>query len=96
MIVSAGYPTKKVSPSGPAAAATSRFERRLDLREGHVVHPSPILYGDYVYPISDAGLLTCLDAKTGAVNDEGGRPPVRPSLSPRRGSVETGTDQHRW
>jgi outer membrane protein assembly factor BamB len=38
--------------------------------------PSPILYGDYVYLISDAGLLTCLDAKTGVVKYEGGRPPV--------------------
>jgi outer membrane protein assembly factor BamB len=37
---------------------------------------SPILYGDYLYLISDAGLMTCLDAKTGEVKYEGGRPPV--------------------
>lgn len=37
---------------------------------------SPILYADYLYLISDAGLMTCLDAKTGEVKYEGGRPPV--------------------
>lgn len=37
---------------------------------------SPILYGDYLYLISDAGLMTCIDAKTGQVRYEGGRPPV--------------------
>jgi outer membrane protein assembly factor BamB len=38
--------------------------------------PSPILYGDYVYLLTDKGLVTCLDAKTGEVKYEGGRPPV--------------------
>ena len=37
---------------------------------------SPILIGDYVYFVSDTGLMTCLDAKTGAVVYEGGRVPV--------------------
>ncbi len=37
---------------------------------------SPILYGDYLYLVSDAGLMTCLDARTGEVKYEGGRPPV--------------------
>ncbi len=41
---------------------------------------SPILYGDYLYLISDAGLMTCLDAKTGDVKYEGGRPPVPASF----------------
>ena len=38
--------------------------------------PSPILYGDYVYVMSDAGLISCLDAKTGTMLYEGGRPPI--------------------
>lgn len=41
---------------------------------------SPILYGDYLYLISDAGLMTCLDAKTGDVKYEGGRPPLPASF----------------
>ena len=36
---------------------------------------SPILYGDYLYLLADNGAITCLDAKTGAVKYEGGRPP---------------------
>ena len=41
---------------------------------GYVV--SNILYGDYVYLLTDAGIVTCLDAETGAVQYEGTRPPV--------------------
>jgi outer membrane protein assembly factor BamB len=37
---------------------------------------SPILVGDYLYMLSDGGIMTCLDAKTGAVVYEGGRVPV--------------------
>ena len=37
---------------------------------------SPILYGDYLYLVSDAGIMTCLEAKTGALVYEGGRVPV--------------------
>ena len=38
--------------------------------------PSPILYGEHFYLMTDAGLITCLDAGTGAVQYEGGRPPI--------------------
>jgi outer membrane protein assembly factor BamB len=44
--------------------------------KGTAYVPSPILVGDYVYLMSDAGLITCLDAKTGAVQYEGGRSPI--------------------
>jgi outer membrane protein assembly factor BamB len=77
VIVSAGYPTKKViaiRPGGRGELAADRIAWTYDKGTSYV--PSPILYGDYVYLISDAGLLTCLDAKTGAVKYEGGRPPV--------------------
>jgi outer membrane protein assembly factor BamB len=37
---------------------------------------SPILYGDYLYLLSDAGIVTCLDARTGRLIYEGGRVPV--------------------
>ena len=34
------------------------------------------MIGDYVYFVSDAGVMTCLDVKTGALVYEGGRVPV--------------------
>ncbi len=37
---------------------------------------SPILYGDHLYLLSDAGIVTCLDARTGRLIYEGGRVPV--------------------
>jgi outer membrane protein assembly factor BamB len=36
---------------------------------------SPILYGDHLYLVTDGGVVTCLDARTGEVRYEGGRPP---------------------
>jgi outer membrane protein assembly factor BamB len=78
VIVSAGYPTKKVIAIRPGGkgdvTGTDRIAWTYDKGTAYV--PSPILYGDYVYLITDTGLLTCLDAKTGAVKYEGGRPPV--------------------
>jgi outer membrane protein assembly factor BamB len=78
VIVSAGYPTKRVIAIRPGGkgdvSGTDRIAWTYDKGTAYV--PSPILYGDYVYLITDAGLLTCLDAKTGAVKYEGGRPPV--------------------
>jgi outer membrane protein assembly factor BamB len=49
--------------------------------KGTAYVPSPILYGDYLYLMTDSGLLTCLDAKTGAVQYEGGRVPVPATFS---------------
>jgi outer membrane protein assembly factor BamB len=44
--------------------------------KGTAYVPSPILFGPYLYLMSDKGLITCLDALTGQVLYEGGRPPV--------------------
>ena len=44
--------------------------------KGTAYVPSPILYGDYLYLMTDTGLLTCLDAVTGERKYEGGRVPV--------------------
>ena len=44
--------------------------------KGTAYVPSPILYGDYLYLMTDGGILTCLDARTGEVKYEGGRVPV--------------------
>jgi outer membrane protein assembly factor BamB len=44
--------------------------------KGTAYVPSPILVGPYLYLMTDKGLLTCLDARTGEVQYEGGRVPV--------------------
>ncbi|HSC29351.1 MAG TPA: PQQ-binding-like beta-propeller repeat protein [Vicinamibacterales bacterium] len=44
--------------------------------KGTAYVPSPIAVGKYVYLMTDAGLITCLDALTGEMLYEGGRPPV--------------------
>jgi len=44
--------------------------------KGTAYVPSPILFGEYLYLMTDTGLMTCLDALTGQVKYEGGRPPV--------------------
>jgi outer membrane protein assembly factor BamB len=44
--------------------------------KGTAYVPSPIAYGDYLYLMSDNGILTCLDQETGKVVYEGGRVPV--------------------
>lgn len=41
---------------------------------------SPILVGDYAYLISDGGIFTCLDVRTGELVYEGGRVPVPASF----------------
>lgn len=45
-------------------------------RKGTAYVPSPILHGQFLYLMTDTGLMTCLDALTGAMQYEGGRPPV--------------------
>jgi outer membrane protein assembly factor BamB len=45
-------------------------------RKGTAYVPSPILLGQYLYLMTDAGIVTCLDALTGSLVYEGGRPPV--------------------
>ena len=44
--------------------------------KGTAYVPSPILFGEYLYLMTDSGLLTCIEAKTGEVKYEGGRVPV--------------------
>jgi outer membrane protein assembly factor BamB len=46
--------------------------------------PSSLAYGDFMYLLTDGGLLTCIDIRTGEVKYEGARPskPARFSGSP--------------
>ena len=78
VFLSAGSAAKRALASRPGGTAETPETERVAWRyqKGTAYTASPILYGDYLYLMSDAGLLTCLDAKTGAVVYEGGRPPI--------------------
>ncbi|HEY6546498.1 MAG TPA: PQQ-binding-like beta-propeller repeat protein [Vicinamibacteria bacterium] len=74
VVISTGYPDKRsiaVKPGGSGEVATL-----WQYDKGSAYVPSPILYQGHVYLLTDKGLVTCLDAKTGAVKYEGQRPPV--------------------
>jgi outer membrane protein assembly factor BamB len=77
VIFTAGFPAKKVIAIRPGGSGdvsgTDRIAWTYDKGAAYV--PTPILYGDYVYLLTDSGIITCLDAKTGQVRYEGGRPP---------------------
>ena len=49
--------------------------------KGTAYVPSPILYQNYVYLMTDRGILTCLDVNTGEVKYEGGRIPIPASFT---------------
>lgn len=79
--VTAGYPTKrtlaiKLGGDGDVTAKNIAWK----YEKGTAYCASPILYGDYLYLISDKGMLTCVDAKTGEVKYEGARVPVPASF----------------
>ncbi len=57
-----------------AVEETERIVWRHDKGTAYV--PSPILYRGLLYLMTDRGIVTCLDAQTGAVVYEGGRVPV--------------------
>ena len=78
VVLSAGYPAKlamAIRAGGRGdVTGTSRILWKYDKGTAYV--PSPIAYRDLVYLVSDKGILTCIDARTGAVRYEGGRVPV--------------------
>ena len=75
VVVTAGYPAKKVIAIRPGAVADDkRVAWEYAKGTGYVL--SNIIYGDYLYLLTDNGIVTCLDAATGEVKYEGGRVPV--------------------
>jgi outer membrane protein assembly factor BamB len=78
VFVSAGYPKKKVFAirAGGSGDLTGTPHIAWTYEKGTAYVPSPILYGDYLYLVTDRGLMTCLEARTGKVMYEGGRPPA--------------------
>lgn len=77
-ILSSGYPQKAIIAVklGGSGNLDGTDKIAWKYNKGTAYVPSPILYGDFVYLMSDAGILTCLNAKTGEVVYEGGRVPV--------------------
>jgi len=77
VVLTSGYP-KKIAlaiKAGGSGDITGTSQVAWTYNKGTAYVPSPILYGDYIYLMTDRGLLTCLDAKTGKVEYEGGRVP---------------------
>jgi outer membrane protein assembly factor BamB len=70
IFLTAGSSAKVVMAMRPGGEVAWRYNK------GAAYVPSPIALGDYLYLVSDAGLMTCLDAVTGERKYEGGRPPI--------------------
>jgi outer membrane protein assembly factor BamB len=71
VVLSAGYPDKYAY----AVKAGGDGKPIWEYTKGTAYVPSPVFYGDYVYLVTDRGLLTCMEAATGKVMYEGKRPP---------------------
>ncbi len=80
VVLSSGYPDKVVFAVRPGGSGDVTASVLWRYAKGSAYVPSPILYDGYLYLLTDKGLVTCLDAKTGAVKYEGGRPPVPATL----------------
>lgn len=67
VFVSAGSDAKRALAIrlGGAGDLTDTANIIWRYEKGTAYVPSPILYGDYLYLLTDAGALTCLEAKTG-------------------------------
>ena len=74
VVVTAGFPAKRIIAIRPGSQPEEkRIAWEYSKGTGYVL--SNILYGDYVYLSTDNGIITCLEAETGKVMYEGGRPP---------------------
>ena len=89
-VFSAAHPVKRavairLGGSGDVTG-TSQVVWGRDKGTGYT--PSSILYGDYVYLMTDRGLLTCIDVKMGEVKYEGARVPNTSTALQKRGRIE--------
>ena len=77
VVLTSGSPSKIALAirAGGNGDVTGTSQLVWSYNKGTAYVPSPILYGDYVYLMTDRGLLTCLDAKTGKMEYEGARVP---------------------
>jgi outer membrane protein assembly factor BamB len=75
VVVTAGFPAKKIIAIRPGdVAEDQRVAWEYAKGTGYVL--SNILYRDYIYLLTDNGIVTCLEAATGKIVYQGGRPPV--------------------
>ncbi len=81
IVLTSGSPNKiaLALKAGGTGDVTGTSQLVWSYNKGTAYVPSPILYGEYVYLMTDRGLMTCLDAKTGKVEYEGARVP-KPTL----------------
>ena len=74
VVVTAGFPAKKIIAIRPGdQPEDKRIAWEYSKGTGYVL--SNILYDGYVYLSTDNGIVTCLEAETGKIVYEGGRPP---------------------
>ncbi len=75
VIASAGYPSKRVMAlrRGARDEASDGTKIEWSYNKGPSYVASPVLYEGRVYIVSDRGVVTCLDAKSGEVKYEDGR-----------------------
>ena len=79
VFLSAGSQSKVVMAMKPGGNGDLKDSKELLIwryNKGAAYVPSPIAIGDYLYLLSDAGIMTCIDALTGERKYEGGRVPV--------------------
>jgi outer membrane protein assembly factor BamB len=78
VFVYAGFPVKKTIAIalGNSGDLTDSKNIVWQYEKGTAYVPSSILYGDYLYLLSDRGIITCLEARTGKIIYEGGRVPI--------------------
>jgi outer membrane protein assembly factor BamB len=79
VFLSAGSQAKVVmamKPGGNGDLTDSKELLMWRYNKGAAYVPSPIAIGDYLYLVSDVGIMTCFDAVTGERKYEGGRVPV--------------------
>ena len=78
VVLSAGFPEKRVKAIrlGGTGDVTGTAYILWEYNKGTAYVVSPIVYGDYVYLLSDKGILTCLELKTGRVMYDNGRVPI--------------------
>jgi len=78
VFVYAGFPVKKTYAIALGASGDLTDSKNIlwQYDKGTAYVPSSLLYGDYLYLLSDRGIITCLEAKTGKIVYEGGRIPI--------------------
>jgi outer membrane protein assembly factor BamB len=79
LFLTAGSQAKVVMAMKPGGSGDLKDSKETVLwryNKGAAYVPSPIAIGDYLYLLTDGGIMTCIDALTGERKYEGGRVPV--------------------